>query len=250
MTRQLRARDGFDFGAATVELAVNWKQDRKRSLSGQETFTDPGFIPPDPRVLLDEFLKLVMEDRDVVVAFLEKCGYLVDEPRPQPKVAYVKIDGKSASTQVKRRTGTGLKRAVERKFGAWNFVMDSESMQRWLRRRRFLEQWLTDSGNKNPQALSKNFSEEFEDANRAFRPGLAWKSGAPRLSLYVADAWEAILAVAHIQKMKGTRRRPCLRPGCTKLIAIISGSGQKMKYCCTNCRLANNSRRYRARQHK
>jgi hypothetical protein len=252
MTRQLRDRRSFHCGVATVELAVEWKQDRRHGLSGQETFSDPGFIPPDPRVLLDEFLKLAMEDRDAIVAFLERGGYRVDDPRPEPMVACVGIEANRVIAKEKEgeELASGLRRLSDKEFGVWNFPLDSSVRQTWSRRRHFLERWLIATGSEIPTALVAEFREEVEDANRAFRSGLAWISGAPRLSLFVADAWEAMLAVVHIQKMMSAPRRICARPGCTKLVLITSGSGQRQKYCCKNCRLANNSKRYRHRQRK
>jgi hypothetical protein len=250
MTRQLRTRDGIRCGVAMVELAVEWKQDRRHSLSGQETFSDPQFIPPDPRTLLDDFLDLTTADRDAVVAFLEKSGYRVDEPRPEPIVPFVRVDGDQVTAMEKegQELAKRLRRLSDEHFGPWNFPLVDRAMQSWARRRHFLEQWLKATGTEIPSALLKEFREEVEDAKRAFRPGLVWVNGVPILSLYAADAWEAMLAIAHIQKMMGTRRRVCARPGCTKLVLVTSESGQKQKYCCEKCRLANNSRLHRKRQ--
>ena len=250
MTRQLREKSSFHFDAATVQLTIHWHQDRRHSISGQETFNDPGFSPPDPRALLDEFLKLTMEDRDEVVAFLERCGYLVDEPRSQPKLAYLTVNGVPGDEELKQSFAKGLKRATDRELGAWNFSLETQLMQSWIRRRQFLDHWLPAASSEVVTGLANEFRQEVEDANRAFRSGLAWTKGTARLSFYVADAWEAMLAVAHIQKMQGASRRTCARSGCNKLVLIAAESGQQKKYCCKNCRLINNSRRYRCRQRK
>ena len=248
MTRQLRDKNRFHFGAATVELAIHWHQDHRRSLSGQETFNYPGFIPPDPRALLEEFLELAMEDRDRVVAFLETCGYLLDEPRPGSEFIDVTIDGNLATQDVQEKLARDFKRVIDRELGALNFPLENKMLHSWLARRLFLRQWLSATGSEILTALAKEFSEEVEDARRAFRAALTWSNGTPYLTLHAADAWEAMLAVVHVQKMMGARRRICLRPGCTKLVLITSASGQKKKYCCKSCRLAHNSRRYRRRQ--
>lgn len=253
---QLHEAEGvFEIGGGTIELVLHWSQVKMWSSAEipihegfydewhQDSSANPRFDhKPNPWRLREEWLSLP-EDRDSLMGFLPKAGYFVEEPRPEFTVAIKRWE--DADVRPDPQYSSAMRKAVDKRYSPWNFALSRRHEEIWWTRRRFLRSWLS-AGPNGSNELVADFPLQWQESMDRARAVFGWtRLGVPRVVLAVADAWQAMLATVHIDRLRGHRFRACARKGCYRLFDRVSKRGHSPRFCSPKCRNLHNVRKLR-----